>query len=449
MLAITGDIRPSQRAAVLDWLRENDVEIANMKKNTIADALDDPDLPEGTVRKVLELRSQHAKTSTAKYDVFLRSVGARDRVYYTQTFHGAGTGRVTHRLVQPGNFPRPELKYYNGDPIPDVWKYADDLGLCSDPYALSFVFEPMAFYSSLLRSMIVAPPGKLLFSGDYAQIEARMNAYLSGEQSKLAIYEAGGDLYSVMAGYIYNRDPAEIDRKSFERQIGKSAELGAGFGLGGIGFQTYCKDTARIEIDRKTAQHVIDVYRESSPGIVRNWEATKDAVFNAIRAPGEVYEVNLCKYVVTKNRGWLFCKLPGGRVLAYCRPKLEWIVRVFETIDRETGEIRRTRKTVEQIFVAGVHPKTHQWIERLPAWQGQFVNNYVQGSTRDIMVDASERVEAAGFPVVLDVHDEVIAEADEHRSLDEYRTIMAAPVPWAPGLPMKVDAWCGTRYRKG
>ena len=429
--ALTGSLEPTQRQAVWNWLREQNVDIANMRANTIRDVL--KHLPEGDARRVLEIRAAASLTSTAKYDVAMRCVSGDSRVRYTQVFHGAGTGRVTHKLFQPGNMPRSKLWDGSGKPISDVWRFADEVNMMSDPALVDIMFEPMAFYSSMLRSMIVAPEGKMLFAGDYAQIEARMNAWQSGETSKLKAFVAKVDLYKRMAARIYGLHPDEISKDSRERQIGKSAELGAGFGLGSVGFRVYCKEQAGIEIAAQEAEVAIEAYRELSPRTVENWYRVKNAALNAIRDPGHVYEAGTVKYCCAKNRAWLFAQLPSGRVLSYCRPRI-----VLDKFGRP-----------EQILIAGVHPKTKQWIEDLRIWHGLLVNNNVQGSCRDIMVDAALNLEVAQFRVVLSVHDEVISEGDAQRDIEDYLSIMGQAVPWAPGLPITVEGWSGRRYRKG
>lgn len=428
---LTGSLEPTQREAVWNWLKEQDVEIANMRANTIRDVL--KAMPAGAARRVLEIRQAASLTSTAKYDVALRCTSGDSRMRYTQVFHGAGTGRVTHKLFQPGNMPRSKLFDGAGKPIKDVWRYADELDLISRPEQVDLVFEPMAFYSTILRSMIVAPEGKLLFAGDYAQIEARMNAWQAGEKTKLDAFIAKEDLYKRMAARIYGLPISAIDKESRERQIGKSAELGAGFGLGAAGFKTYCKEQAGVEITSEEAELAISAYRELSPKTVENWHRVKNAALNAIRDPGRIYEAGVISYCCAKSRQWLFARLPSGRVLSYCRPRI-----VLDKFNRP-----------EQILIAGVHPKTKQWIEDLRVWHGVFVNNNVQGACRDIMADAGLNVEAAGWRVVLDVHDEVISEGAKERDLEEYLGIMGQAVSWAPGLPITVEGWCGRRYRKG
>ncbi len=421
--ALTGGIDSTRRDAIMTWLREEEfVDTDNLRALTIKRLLED--MPESKAKELLEIRAAASKVSTKKYTTLLQRVSSDHRLRHSMVYHGASTGRVTHRGFQTGNMPRGEIK--------QAWELAEDLGLISDPSLLSLFHDPMQAYSGLVRSMLVASVGKALYSGDYAQIEARYNAYFSGQHDLVKRFALDEDVYREMAARIYRMLIELIYKDSRQRFIGKQVTLAAGFGIGPDGFRRRCKETWDVDVSQEEAENAISTFRETFPAIVQTWYAVAKAAQGAVMDPGKAYEVRGATYVATKDGNWLFCKLASGRVLAYLRPRV--------VTDKQYNR--------PKLLCAGVNTYTHKWSEEINLWHGTLVENIVQASCRDIMVDAALRLENAGFRVVLTVHDEVVSEADKERSLEDYLTIMKAPVAWAPGLPIKVEGWTGRRYRK-
>lgn len=418
--ALTAGIEPTQRQAILEWMREAGEDLTDLKKTTVQRAL--KAMPEGTAKRVLELRASASKTSVAKYPVLLKRTSADGRLRHSMVYHGASTGRVTHKGFQPGNLPSREMN--------DAHTYADKPWLLGNLELLEMIGDPMRFYSALVRSTLIAGKGRVLVSGDYSQIEARMVAWMAGQRDLVKAFADKVDVYRYMAAKIYGRPVETIAKDSKERFVGKSATLGAGFGMGPARFYDYCRDNGS-EISVLEAERAITEYRNSVPFIKRFWYDVKNAAVNAVRDPGNIYPVGPVAYACSTSMKWLYCKLPSGRKLAYLRPRV-----VFD----EYGP---------QLVAAGVNTFTKQWSESLSLWHGTLVENMVQAAARDVMVEAALRLEAAGYPVVLTVHDEILCEPKAATaSLDEMHRIMLEPVPWAPGLPLAVEGWIGQRYRK-
>lgn len=420
---LTGGLNPTQRAATLKWLRSEGVELENMRALTIKRAL--KALPESNNRRVLEIRSAVSKSSTAKYRVMLRQVSEGSRLHYTQRFHGASTGRVTHTGgVQLGNMARGEIK--------DAAGLAEQVGLIADPEALALFHDPMQAYSAMVRPMLTASPGNRLYSGDFAQVEARYNAWRAGQHDLVKMFADDIDVYKHMASRIYKMPQDRITKDSRERFIGKQTTLAAGFGVGPSGFKTRCKDTWDVDITIEEAEQAIYSYRDQVPRITAGWYATSNAAQNAVNDPGNAYPTGCGEvYCCSRNKQWLFCKLPSGRLLSYLRPRIEM------------GDYG------QQLFCAGVDTYTKKWSESIKLWHGTLVENNVQAACYDIMEDAALRLEAAGFKVVLSVHDEIVSDASPLLEEWAFEEIMRQPVSWAPGLPIKVETWTGMRYRKG
>lgn len=466
-----GEITGAEVTSVTDvngitsWLKRNGLPgLPNLRKDTVRDLLEDDSI-QGAPREVLRLRAETGKTSTAKLEAFQNAAGPDGRVRGTVLYHGASTGRWAGRLVQPQNFPRPEYK--------DVERF---IGPVLEGTVEETGEPPAVVVASLLRSMIVADEGRILRSGDYSQIEARVLAWVAGQEDLVQLFEEGGKVYEDMASFIFGIPVEEIGKDSFERQIGKNSVLGAGFQMGADRFADQVWEQTGIVLDRgqrrwkctgcwgfvpeergpkytcpgcgadsgwrevqvteDLAQKAIDGYREKNDRIKAFWDEIYAAAFRAAAKPGTVHRCGrdgCIRFAVLSDVLW--CTLPSGRNLAYAMPRIQ---------DEPTpwGEYRPT------LTFCTVTGPARKWM-RVSTYGGHLTENVVQAIARDCMAESWLRLEVAGYPMIMTVHDELVAEPEiGHGSQEEFETILATRPTWAQDLPIAVDGWEGQRYRK-
>lgn len=393
--------------------------IPGVAKNVLRETLLLDVLPED-VREVLEIRQECGKTSPGKLKAIKRGIGRRDdRLRGLLLYHGAGTGRWSGRRVQPQNFPRPDVEDVE-QYIPAVMRGDRIVGP-----------SPMSVVTSMLRSCLIASEGHHLMAADYGQIEARVTHWFAGEPWEDNPYER-------MAGFIYGRPWQEIEEDSVERQIGKNTVLGAGFGMGAEKFQEYTYIATGIRIPLEEAERAINGYRMRKSGIRDLWYELEQAAEGAVLRPGEITSAGTgaeVQYVASGQ--WLMCRLPSGRAIFYCRPKVEWVEVPWSDTDKRRA-----------VTFEGVNTYTRKWT-RGSMYGGLQTENVVQATARDIMAAAMARVEDAGYPVVLTVHDEIIADVpNDHGSLEDFERLMSRVPKWASGVPIDVKGWEGQRWRK-
>lgn len=421
-----------KRTELMNWLwLHSDLEdsVDAIDKHALARLLKNENLSEAA-RVVVTIRTEAAKSSTAKLNTMLRAVCRDSRIRGTLQYYGARqTGRFAGRLMQTQNFPRGHIKPHELDEIVfDVKNQGVEfIDVIHGP--------PLDVVSSLLRGCIVAGPGRELMVADFNAIEARVLAWLADERPLLHAFRTGVDPYRIMAASIYGIDVSKVT--ALMRNLGKMVVLAAGYQLGGKTLRTRLA-LSNIDVERAFADHIIEVYRDTNPAIRDFWYLIDGACKDAIRHPGTIFKnravMVLCKDAV------LYIKLPSGRKLAYLRPTIATqIVR-----DEETGEVWER----EQIFYWGVDPVTYRWAQ-LYTYGGKLTENIVQAIARDLLVEAMLRTEAAGFPTVFHVHDEIVAETPEGLfDLSEFIALICATDKHHADIPVKAVGWTGTRYRK-
>jgi len=392
--------------------------LPDFRRDTLEKALKSGEL-DGTTQRVVELRLDTAKTSVQKLPAMRTAACSDGRVRGTLLFHGAGTGRWSGRIVQFQNVPRGEVQ----DPerlIPLV--------LAGDLDAVSEIAPPMVAISSLLRSMVRAAPGHKLIAGDYAQIEARVLAWLAGQRDLLDLFANDGPVYETMGAAIHGVSLEAVTKDM--RQDGKTAVLGCGYGLGAKKFASV------NDVSLEFAERVVGTYRERNRKIVQLWYNLERDIYRAAANPGSVVSDATGGRVKYTVRGqYLWCQLPSKRFIAYPLPIIE---------ERETpwGDVKPC------VTVCNVNSMTRKW-ERRQLYGGLATENVVQAIARDLLADAWLRAERKGYSPVMSVHDELVVEVPEDfGSADEFAAIMAETPAWADGLPVKVEAWEGLRYKK-
>lgn len=420
----------TNHGALRAWVREQGVETTSVAKARTAELLEG-ELP-AAVREALTLRADAGRSSIAKLTPMLDHACGDDRMRGLLLYHGASTGRWTGRGPQPQNYPRGEVK--------DVELFIPAI-LARDYDAVDLIAHPIVVVSSLLRGMLRAAPGRDLIAGDFSAIEARVLNWLAGQEDVLdsfRAYDAGDksqDPYKRMAVRMGRAARVEDVTKD-GRQAGKAAELGCGFGMGWEKFIAAAWQVYQVRVNEAESKSAVAIYRETHPMVKEYWYELENAATHAVANPGVVNSVGPGRNVKLSARGaYLYLVLPSGRPLCYPAPKL---------VERETpwGTVK------EQLEYSAVHPISKQWV-RERTYGGKLTENVVQAVARDLMADALLRLEARGYPPILSVHDEGIAEVPQGvGSTEEYEAIMRELPDWAAGCPVAAEAWRGERYRK-
>jgi DNA polymerase len=420
----------AQVAALVRWLNEQGPvhTIERLDQAAIAELLrwPDEDLP-AHARRAIEIRAAAAKTSTAKLRAFQARACADGRLRDNLTYHGAATGRWSGRGAQLQNLPRPETVK---DPEAAI-------ALIRARGRVNGFGPPLTVVSEVLRGVLVAGRGHNLLAADYNAIEARVLAWVAGERELLRQFVDGGDPYRRMAGRIY-RLPIEaadaLDQNGHERWIGKKVILGAGYQMGARRFRQACAEEGVI-ITGAEAELIINTYRSANPRIVALWSDLERAALEAVAQPGLITSAAGGRVRFRARGGFLWLELPSKRLLAYSRPRVE---------EREApwGELRPV------VTFIGINSYSHRW-ERQQAYGGRWAENVIQATARDLMAAGMLRLERAGYPIVLTVHDEVVAEVPEDFGTpEEFERLMCELPPWAAGCPVVAKGWRGKRYRK-
>jgi len=400
----------------------------SVAKAVVVELLGDPDLP-AEVRQVLENRVEANKvTSLAKLKRVPTMVGTDGRLRHALHFHGAHTGRWTSSGLQVHNLPKDNME-------PGERALVRLVLSCGDLDGLKLATErPLDAVSQSLRSVIAAPPGRELVAGDFSGIEARVIAWLAGQDDILAEFAAGTDVYAYTAARI----------GSTSRQLGKVCVLALGYGMGPLKFASTAA-AAGIHLENKQARAIQQFWRQTNHSIVEFWARLEEAARDAIDNPGTAFQVGLV-YVMVKG-DCLLLRLPSGRALRYWRPRIVPAVKEVKTIN-EDGEVVTVTMHVEEVrfFTMGKDKKS---MAPESTYGGKLAENVTQGAARDLLADALVRVDGVEpYEVVMHVHDSIAAEVPEGGgSVDEFCALMVDSPRWADGLPVAVDGYRDVRFR--
>jgi len=420
---ITGLENPNSPAQLKKWLSgAMQKEVKSLAKDSIPILIEEAG--PGLVSDVLKLRSKASKTSIKKYVAMQNSVCYDGRAHGLFQFYGANrTGRWAGRLIQLQNLPQNHIDDLQG--ARDMVA-AGDFGLVSMSYD-----DPSSLLSQLIRTAFIAKPGHTFAVADFSAIEARVIAWLAGEDWRLDVFQTHGKIYEASASMMFDIPIEEITKGSDLRQKGKVAELALGYGgsLGALkkmgGESMGLSDPEMTDIVRK--------WRNKNKAIVSFWNKVDAFAKRAIRTRKRV--------VLTQNQNIAFecdgkvltIELPSGRKLFYQSPTF--------TTNRFGGESVKY-KGMDQVT------KKWWWVE---SYGGKFVENIVQAVARDLLAYSMLALDDKGFDIVMHVHDEAICEIpelDQEQSLENMCEIMGEDVPWAEGLPLVADGYLTPFYKK-
>ena len=423
---ITGLSNPNSLAQLKPWLADNGLATDTLRKDDVAAMLADPSL-HANVRRVLEIRQTLSKTSVKKYQTMLDIAGEDDRARGIMQFYGGHTGRWAGRSLQPQNLARNTMP-------DDELDVARDFVKMGDFESLEMIFgEPAPIFSQLVRTAFIPSPGNRFIVSDFSAIEARVIAWIAGEEWRLEVFRNDGDIYCESASHIYHVPVVKHGINGELRQRGKVAELALGYG-GAVGAMKQMDTSGSVPEDEM--QGIVTQWRAESPKIVRMWRDCQDAAVSVIRGnqPKRVLRsLQGTEFYVKLVDGTpvLFIHLPSGRPIAYWDPKV---------MDTEMGP-RITYMTQNQT--------TRKW-ERCETYGGKLTENIVQSVARDCLAEKMKLLESMGYPIVFHVHDELILDVprEDKEAAALVDRIMGEPIDWAPGLPLKGGTYECDFYRK-
>jgi DNA polymerase len=420
-----GDVTSINQIAKLQtWLQQHGCIMEKLDRKAIEKKLLDPELVPA-IQQVLELRLGGAQAAVKKIDALLARAGDDSRVRGAFRYHGASTGRWAGEGFQPQNLKRPLVEDINA--AVSAVSTGDYAHLCS------LYPKPLSVVGDCSRSMIVAASGHVLIGADFGAIESRILAWIAGEQWKLdaykrfdATHDPRDEPYCETACRIFRVPSGSYTKDSPERNVGKTCDLAFGY-MGGI------NAWRKFEPDRFTDDEVKTFnaeWRAAHPAIRRLWYNIDRAALTAIRERGRVVRVGS---VAFKSTGaFLLLKLPSGRKLSYPQP-------------RSVGDAERQYV----VFADNAAGQFKDCRNGQGAYGGLWTENVVSGIARDLLAEAMLRIEAAGYPIVLHVHDEIVAEVPEgFGGTNQFTQLMTRKPTWALELPIAAKAWTGKRYCK-
>ena len=412
---LTGLENPGSVSQLKAWLADMDMPMESLSKRIVQEKAAEA---EGIVKELLELRLELSKTSIKKYEAMARTVCRDGRVHGMLQFGGASrTFRWAGRLVQLQNVPQNHL--------PDL-RLARDIVKRSDEEQLELLFGSVpGTLSELIRTAFIPKDGCRFIVADFSAIEARVLAWLAGEEWVLDEFRGNGKIYEATASRMFHVPQETIVKghPNYEyRQKGKQAVLSCGYG-GGVG----ALKAMGAKMPEEEMQPLVDSWRAANPHIVQFWYALGNAASEAIEKHNSV-RVGKVKVYWRDNR--LLIRLPSGRDLCYLSPR--FVINRFGS--RGIGYL-----------AASANGK----MELQETFPGRWAENCTQAIARDLLAHALQNLEAAGYPIVFHVHDEAVMEAPIGQgSVEEACRIMAIPPDWARDLPLRADGEEMEFYRK-
>jgi DNA polymerase bacteriophage-type len=440
---ITG-FNPTQNDKVRGWFNANGLALENMQAETVEEVLEDGELGQGLVRRALEIRLAINKASTKKLDAMARQRGSDGRARFQSRYHGAQTGRDTGSGFQPLNLVR---SWEDVDPdqlVRDIMY--GDAGWLDAIYG-----DAMAAISKASRHWIMAEPGNQILAGDFVSIEAVVLACLAGEDWKVQAFRDRKPIYEMMGDKIHNLPPGTVTKKTHpaERQDGKTGELAFGY-QGALGAWLNFDSSGRHSDERII--EICKAWRSEHPAIVAMWRGLESAAIDAVRNPGRETSYRDVGFVTVDQ--WLAMILPNGKHIWYWKPELRMGMPAWhkpQSTDEKYEDCRAgtcdCRPMPKLSYMA---QKEGQW-KRVYTYGGKLTENAVQATSRELLVPAALALEDAGYPIVLKVYDELVAEIPQNfGSKREFDDIMrqAAGGDWSRGWPVNCDSWAGERYKK-
>lgn len=422
---LTGLANPNSTAALLQWINSHaDVDLPNLTKDTVDKALGGDLSPD--VRRMLELRKKLAKSSVSKYDKMKESMGGDDRLRGVLQFYGANrTGRWAGRLIQVQNLPRNYIESL--DTARALVKNRNRVGL---DILYGDVSDTL---SQLIRTAIIAPKGKTLCVADFSAIEARVIAWLSGEEWRQQVFEANGDIYCASASSMFHVPVVKHGVNGHLRQKGKVAELALGY-QGGVN-ALKAMGALSMGLTEEELPDIVQRWRDASPRIRDLWYQFENAAVYTVTTGNQMRVAHGIAFRLEVD------PIYGYRYM--------------------TVELPSKRK----LYYPGAHIKpnafgkdaVHFYAQYNTSWTedstygGKLVENITQAIARDCLAVTLERLKEHGFDIIMHIHDEIVAEVDSDGAAETLETVnklFAEPIDWAEGLHLSAAGFTNDYYMK-
>lgn len=421
-VAISGLENPNSVAQIKQWLLEQEgIEVPSLNKKVVAEVVSQ--LNGERAKQFMALRARLAKSSTKKYEAMERSACADAHIKGCFQFYGANrTGRFAGRLVQLQNLPQNHME--------DL-AVARSLVRDNDYETVRLLYDSVSdTLSELIRTALIPEPGHRFIVADFSAIEARVIAWIAGEQWRLDVFRNGGDIYCASASQMFHVPVVKHGENGHLRQKGKIAELALGYGGGANALKAFGAD--KMGMTEEEMVNTVDLWREASPRVCALWRALERAAIRCVahKTP-QVSAIGGIRFEM--ECGILWMTLPSGRRIAY--------------YGAEYGPSRfhRDRRALSYM---GVDQKTKRW-GRVETWGGKLAENVTQATARDCLRDTMLALEDAGYDIRAHVHDEVIiSEPRDGRTVEDVSAIMGRELPWATGLPLRGDGYACDFYMK-
>lgn len=410
---ITGLNNPNSTAQLMEWLEANGTAADNLQKATVAELLRGDNAKD--VGRMLEIRQQLGKTSVKKYEAMHAAKGEDGRIRGLTQYYGANrTGRYAGRMVQMQNLPRNYLKTLD---------YARKLVVRKNYAGLKLMYGNVPdTLSQLIRTAFIPSEGHKFVVADFSAIEARVIAWLAGEQWVNEVFATHGKIYEATAAQMFGVSVERIVKGNPEyglRQKGKVATLALGY-QGGVN-SLVSMGALKMGLTEEELPEIVSRWRQANPRIRDLWYTVENAVLAVMRTAqpqalrGLIFAL---EGELAYGQSFLTVRLPSGRKLYYPRPFLA---------ENKFGK--------QALHYYGVGRNKKWGVES--TYGGKMTENIVQAIARDCLAETLKRIDAKRLQVVFHVHDEVIVDAPTEVTVDEICGLMAEPIPWAPGLILK------------
>ncbi len=443
---LTG-FNPTQRDVLLKWLKEHGFEGDNLRADTLDEQLEGENFdPTTTVGRVLTIKKSLSFASIKKVKAMIECACADSRVRGTLQFYGASTGRASGRLIQPQNFKRPTIANTDAS-------YADICSGESEEHIELFHGPLLEVIGSSIRHFIHDREGPM-FDVDFSAVEARISAWLAGEEWKLEVFRTHGKIYEATICRMTGMPLQEMldyykqhGKHHPDRFKGKVSELALTYQGGKNALITM--GAVDMGLKEEELEGIVEQWREANANIVRLWYACDRAAKNAVTNFGSRHTVGKLEFfcAVTAGTKYLFMRLPSGRRIAYRDPKVE------ETVsrDKKTGEIETWEsgkiKTRQSLTYWGQIPGKVMW-GRCAIYGGMWVENASQAIAADLLNNGTVNAEKRGIQVATLVHDQCLAYKREGQKIEDLCECLTTLPAWAEGLPIAVDGQVQPYYTK-